>query len=43
MTDTCTCNICEFDVEEDDVKHIEIKGKVKNICKECLDSIKGLV
>jgi hypothetical protein len=29
--------------DEEDIKHIEIKGNVKDICKECVDSIKGLM
>jgi hypothetical protein len=43
MTETCICYVCESTFDEEDVKHIEIKGNVKDICKECIDSIKGLV
>jgi hypothetical protein len=35
--------LCELEIEEEDVKHVEIKGKVKDICNECVDSIKGLI
>ena len=43
MTGTCGCCMCESKFKEEDVKHIRIKGNVKDICKGCLDSIKGLV
>jgi len=43
MTDTCYCMLCELEFEEEDIKHLEIKGKVKDICNECVDSIKGLI
>ncbi len=43
MTETCTCCVCESNFEKEDVKHIEIKGKVKDICKGCATAIKGLV
>ena len=43
MTETCTCCVCVSNFDKDDVKHIKIKGNVKDICKECVDSIKGLV
>ncbi|MHA2388934.1 MAG: hypothetical protein ACXACW_09450 [Candidatus Hodarchaeales archaeon] len=43
MTKTCICSVCESKFEEEDVKQIEIKGNVKDICEECVDSIKGLV
>ncbi len=41
--ETCNCYVCEPKIEEESVKHIKIKGKNKDICKECVDSIKGLV
>ena len=43
MEESCTCIICESAFDELDVKHIEIKSKVKDICKECVTSIKGLL
>ena len=43
MEESSTCCVCELKFKEEDVKHIEIKGKVKDICKECVDSIKGLI
>jgi len=43
MTDDCVCCVCELKFKEEEVKHIEIKGNVKDICKECVDSIKGLM
>jgi hypothetical protein len=43
MTENCVCCVCDMEFHEKDVKHIEIKGKVKDICKECVTSIKGLL
>ena len=43
MKNKKSCCLCESEFDEWDVKHIEIKGKVKDICKECVDSIKGFV
>jgi len=43
MEEKCMCDICESEFDEWEIKHIDIKGKVKDICKECVDSIKGLV
>lgn len=43
MTETCICYVCESKVDEEAVKHVEIKGNVKDICNECVDSIKGLL
>ena len=43
MAESCTCCVCDLRFKGDEVKHIEIKGNVKDICKECVDSIKGLV
>ena len=31
MTDKCTCCLCESKFDEWDIKHIEIKDKVKDI------------
>jgi hypothetical protein len=35
------CDICGCEASEEKIKHIEIKGKVKKICEECVTSIKG--
>ena len=43
MAESCTCCVCDLKFKEDKVKHIKIRGNVKDICKECVDSIKGLV
>ena len=43
MTETCMCCLCELKFEKEKVKHIEVKGMIKDICKECVDSIKGLI
>jgi hypothetical protein len=43
MNETCNCCVCENKFNDREVKHIEIKGKVKDICDECLTSIKGLI
>ena len=43
MEETCVCCICESKIKKESIKHIKIKGNVKDICKECTDSIKGLV
>jgi len=36
-----TCEVCNCDVPNEEIKHIEIKGKVKKICKGCVAAIKG--
>jgi hypothetical protein len=43
MEESCKCCICETDYDTEELKHIEIKGNIKDICNECLDSIKGLI
>jgi hypothetical protein len=43
MNETYTCCICESKVDEKDIRHIEVKDKVKDICKECITAIKGLM
>jgi len=42
MEESYVCFCCGDEQEEDDVKKIEIKGKAKKICRECLTTIKGL-
>ncbi len=37
------CDLCGADVPEGKIKHIHIKGNVKNICKGCVTSVKGLI
>ena len=36
------CTICGCEVEEEHVKHVEIKGNVKDICTGCIAAVKGL-
>jgi hypothetical protein len=36
------CAVCECDFPEGKIKHVEIKGNVKNICEGCIAAIKGL-
>jgi hypothetical protein len=36
------CAVCSCEVGEKDIEHIEVKGKVKKICQECVAAIKGL-
>lgn len=35
------CDVCNCDVKDDEIHHVEIKGNVKNICKGCVAAIKG--
>jgi hypothetical protein len=35
------CSCCGVEHKKDDIHHIEIKGKVKKICKGCVTAIKG--
>ena len=37
------CCVCGEEHGLDDIHHIEIKGKVKDVCKGCATAIKGLV
>jgi hypothetical protein len=37
------CDVCNCPVDEEKMEHIEVKGKVKKICRECVTAIKGLV
>jgi hypothetical protein len=36
------CDICGADVSDETIKHVHIKGTVKNICNGCITAIKGL-
>ena len=35
------CCICGEEHGLDDIEHIDVKGKTKDICKECVTAIKG--
>jgi len=35
------CSVCDEEHDLDDIHHIEIKGKIKKICKGCATAIKG--
>lgn len=35
------CTVCACEVEEEKIKHVKIKGKVKKICEQCVTAIKG--
>jgi hypothetical protein len=35
------CELCGCEVEEEKIKHIKIKDKVKNVCDGCVAAIKG--
>ena len=37
------CCVCEAEIPDENIKHVHIKGKVKNICEGCITSIKGFV
>lgn len=37
------CDLCGMNLQEEKIKHVHIKGKVKNICEEWPTSIIGLV
>jgi hypothetical protein len=36
------CEVCESNVQEEKIKHIKIKGKIKKVCEGCITAIKGL-
>jgi len=36
------CDLCGEEVKDNEIKHIHLKGKVKNVCKGCVTSVKGL-
>jgi hypothetical protein len=35
------CDVCGKDMPKDKIKHVHVKGKVKNICDGCITAIKG--
>jgi hypothetical protein len=35
------CELCGIEISDTNIKHIHIKGKVKNICEGCVAAIKG--
>jgi ribosome-binding protein aMBF1 (putative translation factor) len=37
------CDLCGADVSDEKIKHVHIKGHVKNICEGCVTSVKGLI
>jgi hypothetical protein len=37
------CVVCNNACEEHTLRHIQIKGKPKKICQECVAAIKGIV
>jgi hypothetical protein len=41
MSGCSTCCVCGEEHGLDDIKHIEVKGETKKICKECVTAIKG--
>jgi len=43
MTDCYVCCCCGEDHGLDDIKEVQLKGKTKKICTECVTAIKGLV
>jgi hypothetical protein len=36
------CAVCACEVGDEELEHIEVKGKVKKVCQECVTAIKGL-
>jgi hypothetical protein len=43
LEDMYVCCVCGEEHGLDDIHKVEIKGEVKNICKECADTVHGLV
>lgn len=43
MEKSCTCCICEYECDIKQVKQFKRKGKIKNICDECVTAIKGII
>jgi len=39
--DMVKCVVCNCESEEENIRHITIKGAPKKICKECVAAIKG--
>lgn len=36
------CCVCGTECSENKIRHINIRGKIRKICKECATAIKGL-
>jgi len=36
------CDLCGEEVEDNEINHVHVKGKVKNVCQGCVTSVKGL-
>ena len=43
MFDVTVCCVCGSSVEKSKVKHVKVKGEVKDICEECVTAITGLI
>ena len=41
-TNCAKCCVCGEEHDLGDIKHVEIKGKTKKICKGCAAAIKGI-
>lgn len=37
------CDLCGADIPDKSIKHVHVKGKVKNICEGCVTSVKGII
>ncbi len=35
------CDLCGMEVPDEKIKHIHIKGNVKNVCEGCVAAVKG--
>jgi len=42
MEECHVCCVCGMKCSENKIRHIDIKGKTRKICKECATAIKGL-
>jgi hypothetical protein len=36
------CVVCSCDVEDENIQHVKVKGKIKKVCDQCVTAIKGL-
>jgi hypothetical protein len=43
MEDLCECSLCGEKFPKKEIRQVTIKGKIKDICMECLDIVHGLV
>jgi hypothetical protein len=43
MEELCDCSLCGEKFQKKELKQVRIKGKIKDICSECLATIHGLV